>query len=171
MRENQNKKEKSKKEKVITACIIVGMLVFVVLVAFSSDEVTIREDGISIYLHQDGIDNLWAGGYEVRFDDIADIELLPYSARQLGDRIEGLSVPSPGRYRNRASGPYTTVTVARYDSENNHRLHVSRLPEDAPTIWITRYENVPVLLSFQNGSETEALYEQLVTAWEQWRIS
>jgi len=171
----KEKREKKRKER-ITGIIIAVILIPVGFIFFftNSEDVTISEDRINIYLHLDGTSALLAriaGGYEVRFDDIADIELLPYSANQLGDRIENLNVP-PLTYR---ASWGARVTAAGYDSgftgDRNHRIHISLYPDAAPTIWITRHENAPVLLSFRYGYETEALYERIVTAWEQWQAS
>ena len=176
MGENLNRKDKAKKgrKKIIPVIVVIAVVVsaFFILNLSNDEPVVIGENGISIYLHQDGVYYIIArirGGYEVRFEDITNIELLPYSARQLNERVDNLTVPRGRLYATAGREPITIV--ARYDDGNYHRLHVSLFPDASPTIWITRYEGVPVLLSFRYGHETEALYEQIVEAWEQWQAS
>jgi len=180
MREKSNKKKRpAKKEpsilkRAMTAVLVIAVIItgIFILQLRPENPVIISEDEISIYLHKFGPAYFWTlltGGYGVRFDDIADIELLPYSARQLGDRIEDLRVPALREHRLGSSSPL--VVLARYADGGKYRLHVSLFPDASPTIWITRYEGVPVLLSFRDGSRTEALYELLVTALEQWQAS
>jgi len=178
MKENSDKNKKSKKYirnqaiGIIILLVATGILVF--LLGFRSDEnIRVNENGINISLHLSGpsalIAELTNGGYEVRFDNIVDIELLPYSARQLSQRIDDLLVPPARDYATARREPQ--IVLARYATNNNHRLHISLIEYAAPTIWITRYEGVPVLLSFRYGYETEALYEQIVKAWERWQAS
>jgi len=164
MKENsstESPRERARRKDRIISIIVVLMVIplgFVFLFR-NSEDITLSDDKINIYLYVSGIAAIQAmitGGYEVYFDDIVDIELLPFSARQLGDRIDGLTVPPLIQ---------TFRSTAQYDVEGNHRLHISLYADASPTIWITRYENVPVLLSFRYGHETEALYEQIVDAW------
>jgi len=166
-----NEKKSSKIKKIIPTAILilVGAGVMFLLGYTPEEDITIRENRVSVHLHAQGFFTALAGGYDVHFDDIADIELLPYSARQLSEKIDDLTVPRGRLYRTANREPI--ITVARYDDESNHRIHVSLFPDAAPTIWITRYENGPVLLSFRYGYETEALYKQIVEAWEQWQAS
>jgi len=168
-----NKKIKGIKD-LLTIIVMLALFVAIILIINlrSSEPIVIDEDRISIYLHQRGPYYIIArlrGGYEVRFDDIAEINLLPYSAAHLSNTIDNLHMPP---LRDGAStNQDARRAVARYDDGNHHRIHVSLFPEASPTIWITRYEGVPVLLSFRYGHETEALYEQIVDAWERWQAS
>jgi len=162
------KRPKKKSNRAIE--IILGLAALAALIfigTLSHDEpVVIGEDGISIYLHQGYIWSRWTGGYEVRFDDIANIELSPHSAWQLGQVTDNLSVPQ-ARPLGRGTRGMPVITTAAYDTGGNHRLHISLFPDAFYTIWITRYEDVPVLLSFRYGIYTQALYEQLVAAWRE----
>ena len=148
-------------------CLVVGFLVLLVAgyrFITSGPAVEISDGMINIHLHSRHYFS--ARNYEVLIDDIANIELLPYSARQLSDRIDDLSVP---RYQYvRPCRDATRITTrAGYTSNGNYRLHVSLHSDAAPTIWITRYEGVPVLLSFRYGDSTIRLYERLVEAWRE----
>jgi len=171
-----NKKRSSRKKTMINVLVAVVIITVCATLLFigtlSGEPITVSEEDISIYLHQESVDYIIArlrGGYKVRFDDIADIALSPYSARQLGDRINDLHLPALREGWVGSYGP--RVATASYDLEENYRIHVSLFPDASPTIWITRYANVPVLLSFHYSHETEALYEQIVDAWEQWQAS
>jgi len=163
-------KEKSRKRKlkqgkpslirnvIVIALIAIASLTFIShFVILISLPVTIRAN--SIHIHQGtplllSTVSLITGGYEVPFDDIADIELLRYSARELGDMIDDLRVPRPrsrGRYIREWQG-YSGI----------YRLHVALNDGANRTIWITRYSGGPVLISRTNGWETINLYERLV---------
>jgi len=153
-----------------------GILLLLVVGGFAATEyvdanpVVIWDDGFAIHMHERGIisqiSSIMTGGYEVRFYDITNIELLPYSASDLGDMIDDLRVPAI-----REGGRYSRVVYAGY--VGNYRLHVFLGAGDrgAPTIWITRYESAPILLSFRqdgrasNAGRTERLYSRLVAAW------
>jgi len=105
----------------------------------------------------------FTGGYEMRFDDIANIELLPYSARQLGRMIEDLYVPAL------TTGRGGRMTIGRYSGR--YRLHVRLEEEASPTVWITRRTAVPVLLSFRESILTEGLYRHLTAAWRRYQAN
>jgi len=124
----------------------------------------IRDDRLVIFMHEGlfvpSVD-LLMGGYHVRFDDIADIELRPYSARQLANMTSGLRVPA------RTSGRHRIYTAHGY--YGRFRLHVSRLDDASPTIWVTRHANYPVLISFARGYRTRELYANLTAAWRAWQ--
>lgn len=164
--------DKKRKFVIAVAMLLFAGAIFFVLSLRSNEPVIINEDRINIYLHETGSYYITArlrGGYEVCFADIAEIALLPYSASQLGNMIESLDVPALRTGYSPQFG--TSLFTASYVSRRNYRIHVSLFPDAAPTIWITRYENVPVLLSFRYAYQTEALYVQIVTAWEQWQIT
>jgi len=170
--------EPTKKQKIVAA--IIFLLILIVSVGSCqhtiNNPVIIRENRINIHMHQEapvdwprGIFSVVTGGYEVLFDDVINIELLSHSVTQLSNMIDSLDAPSLRRGYSPNFG--SRQTVAGYVSNRSYRLHVSLFPDAIPTIWITRYAGVPVLLSFRYGHETEALYEQIVEAWERWQAS
>jgi len=163
---SEDRKKSIKRWRVITAIFIVVLFISITMEALLPP-VSISKDRVNVYMYTGTAVapiSFLTGGYIVSFDDIADIERLPYSAAQLGYMIDSLHVPA---YHYSSSPIHRQVTVGGYRGE--YRLHVSLFPEASPTIWITRYENVPVLLSFRQSHETEALYEQLMEAWEAWQ--
>ena len=133
---------------------------FIPLYVIEDDRMTIyRLDSLPLLSPVVHIIQFWTdSGYVVYFSDIADIKLLPYSARQLSEMIDDLHVP-PRRGGHRASGIATGYF-------GNYYLNVMRVDNRFPTIWIERYDRVPVLFSF-NSSSTEQIYERLTMAWRQ----
>ena len=166
--------KQARKKARLRSYVILGIALLLIGGRFAATEyvdanpVIIREDGFAIHMHERGIisqiSSILTGGYEVRFDDIASIELLPYSARELEDMIDDLRVPvlRQSRYGNR-------VVYAGY--VGNYRLHIFLGTSASSTIWITRYEGSPILLSFRqdghssNAGRTEWLYSRLIAAW------
>ena len=149
---------------------IIGIVVFFFLLdmavlILTSPHYFINDDRIDIHMYARNSGFLYLigrSGYEVRFDDIANIELLPYSARQLGRMIDDLNIPAP------TTGRRGRMAIGRYSGR--YRLHV-RLDEAAsPTIWLTRRTAVPVLISFRESSRTEELYRELAAAWRRYRF-
>ena len=151
----------------IVACLFLLDMAAHVLSGGALPHYFINDDRINIHMYERnlGIGFLYLmgrSGYEIRFGDIEEITLLPYSARQLGRIINDLYVPAP------TGGRHRRFAVARYSGR--YRLHV-RLDEAAsPTLWVTRRASVPVLISFRDSSRTEALFSSLSTAWRQYLI-
>ena len=148
------------------AALALSMLVYSFFVPFyvvSSDRIAIyRLDSLSIIAPAVDIIQYWtSSGYVIYFSDITSIELLPYSARQLSEQIDTLYVP-PRRGVRGAS----RIAVGYFGS---YYLNVTRDDGRFPTIWIERYESVPVLFSFANSQRTTDTYEQWTSAWEQWQ--
>jgi len=169
---NINDKEQEQKPERGKLCRLRDIFTIIILITafgtvathFILPDYDIRNDRLVIFMHE-GIFvpsmDLLRGGYHVRFDDIADIELRPYSARQLANMTSGLRVPA------RTSGRHRRSTVHRY--YGRFRLQVSRLDDASPTIWVTRHANYPVLISFARGYRTRELYANLTAAWLAWQ--
>ena len=158
----KTKKEIGKIQKVLYFIIFPILFVGIVATGIANRiaPVTIHSDRITIHLHEmyhSAAVSLLTGGYEVRFDDIASIELMHVNAWQLGQSIDGLHIPTFLRGRR--------VGAAQYSG--SYRIHVSLDPH-APRrlIWITRRANVPVLISYHIGNKTEEMYEHLIIAWQ-----
>jgi hypothetical protein len=143
--------------------IVVIIGIFTVVVALFTPCYTVRDDRLTLRGGGTQIFNLISleqlrGGYQVHYSDIVNIELLPYSARQLEEIIEGLHVPSVTRERS---------MVIRYVGD--FRLHVNFYDPHNRTIMINRHTGTPVLISLTNN-RTPALYEELVAAFERWQV-
>jgi len=100
---NEKSPQKSKKRGIIS--IVLVMLFYVVVFATQTyvrnNAVVIHYDRVTIHAQTRAFNgqallSILTGGYEVLFEDIANIELLPYSARQLNDMIDSLNVPDLG---------------------------------------------------------------------------
>jgi len=147
---------------------VVVFLASAVIVMFVPNYV-IRDDRVTFYITggpftPGSLIHVLRGGYTVYFDDIADIELLHYSARQIALRTDGLSLPvltgGGNSMTNRYSGNFRII-VNVHDTNNR-------------TIWINRHTGTPVLISFTNPQAnmvyTEVIYEELITAFESWQV-
>jgi len=153
--------------------VVIGAVIVILLFAAGEyafqNPFMIREDRVNLHLNERGIGavvSILTGGYEIYFSNIADIELLPYSARQLGDTIANLHIPRSG-----GGGTTPRYLAVQYTRGGHYRVHVSTRQGSAPTIWITRYEGVPVLLSFHDSAWTEWLHWHLRAAWREYRTA
>ena len=127
--------------------LVFVLLIFSVLILileFSRPEsIIFHDDGFEINLFRHvPISEIFspAGGYFVSFEDIIEIELMPYSATELGRMTDGLNVPAyrPGgnRPRRTAAGYFDGV-----------RMHVDLAPNSSHTLWITRSNGSDILIS------------------------
>jgi hypothetical protein len=122
--------------------------------------ITPSDDAIHIHIYTllpFGVFSVLTGGYEVPFDDIENVELLPYSSRQLSNMIDGLSVPPIARgNRSQIFSGY----------RGSYRLFVYTGPTVAtPTLYISRYQGRSIVINSAGGWVVYNMYETVVDAW------
>jgi len=171
------------KETIIGFIVAAGFFLFLLFGDIFLDEITplyvIHDDRLELMMYErmpragryggpGGRTTIWFqlfGGYQVSFEDIERIGLLPHSAVELSRRIEGLDVRPAGE---REFGVYAGLHGYRGD----FYLHVSRREGDAPTLVIERHSNPTILLSYRRHShrhQIRNLYRDLSIAYRRWR--
>jgi len=153
-RKNPNTTKRVKKF-IIIGIIVVSLVVFIVILGMApsftitDDSITIHRDGGAVFMSYH-----FREGYTVKFGDIASIELFSENPRQLIDSYR--DIPIVTRYRG--------ANQWRIGYFGDYYLNVTEEGRNSPTLWITRYSNVPLVLHFPHG-RTERLYEELYEAW------
>ena len=144
-----------KKKSIISWMIPISffiLAIILIIATFYTSSYSVRENSLTIYRGRGLLvfSYFFTDGYKVDFADIADIELLPYSPRELSETIDN--------YAYRMAGDAMIGYIEGF------YLNASEGGRNSPTIWITRYSGTPMVLQFPHG-RTERLYEEFSVAW------